>query len=235
MAFVQSLPAAPQRLDSLLIVVQAQNELMHAYHDRILSTVYWSLGGLGVIAGVLLGYGWYANFRIYERDKAALRQELRANLQVDLSGVRETFFAALEDYRTVSDARYVEHQKQTMEVGHRAAESVRDSLRMDISIIRESVDELSFSLLEIEANTWRAKDVLSNELLTLVKMVRMAVRKSEDWRVSSTLDRIRQTFRDGVAPDAELSAELVEVLNTLPERFAAEVENLKTALRASRA
>ena len=43
---------------------------------RLLNTVYCSLGTLANVTALLIGFGWFANFRVYERDKGAMRTEL---------------------------------------------------------------------------------------------------------------------------------------------------------------
>lgn len=57
-------------------ILQSQIELMRQYEDRILQTVYWSLGGMITVVVLIAGFGWFANFRLYEHDKKVLRQEL---------------------------------------------------------------------------------------------------------------------------------------------------------------
>lgn len=57
-------------------LLETQIELMKEYQGSLLDTVYWALGGVFLIVGLLLGFGWFSNFRIYERDKETLKADL---------------------------------------------------------------------------------------------------------------------------------------------------------------
>src|SRR2546430_2545662 len=64
-------PAAKQEE---LVVLKAQLEQMRFYDARLLATVYWALGGLAALTVGVIGFGWFANFKVYERDKAQLSE-----------------------------------------------------------------------------------------------------------------------------------------------------------------
>ena len=66
-----------QELKNQNDMLRAQLEVMKQYDQRLLNTVYWALGTLAAVAAALVGFGWFANFRVYERDKNALAQEPR--------------------------------------------------------------------------------------------------------------------------------------------------------------
>jgi hypothetical protein len=67
--------------DLEIIALRAQLDLMQRYDQRLLETVYWSLGVVVTALAVIVGLGFYTNFRLYERDKVAMLQELRQELQ----------------------------------------------------------------------------------------------------------------------------------------------------------
>lgn len=48
-----------------IAVLRAQLELMRQYDQRLLATVYWSLGALAAVVVLVIGLGWYTNFRVY--------------------------------------------------------------------------------------------------------------------------------------------------------------------------
>lgn len=73
----QQSQSAPAKLE----VLQAQLQTMKEYHGSLLDTVYWAMGGVFLIAGTLIGFGWFANFKVYERDKSSLRADLEAHLR----------------------------------------------------------------------------------------------------------------------------------------------------------
>ncbi len=78
----QSIGSPPVSLDVALL--KAQLEDSRKFQEQLLSTVHWSLGTLATVVALLVGFGWFANFRMYERDKAALERDLRAQLLNEL-------------------------------------------------------------------------------------------------------------------------------------------------------
>src|SRR6266581_4289412 len=83
--------------DSTLIALRAQLELMRSFQDSLLSTVYWSLGVLLVIVAVLVGFGWFANFRVYQRDLEGLKRELEVLVAKSLAELKGALEISLRD------------------------------------------------------------------------------------------------------------------------------------------
>ncbi|WP_421207204.1 hypothetical protein [Aeromonas sp. 601027] len=49
--------------------LKIENKIMKEFHEKILDTVYWSLGSVFGILALLLGFGWWSNFKLHEKDK----------------------------------------------------------------------------------------------------------------------------------------------------------------------
>lgn len=79
----QTSASATQTEFTEVILLQRQLEDSRKFQDQILSTVYWSLGTLAAVATLLVGFGWFVNFRVYERDKASLERDIRAQMSED--------------------------------------------------------------------------------------------------------------------------------------------------------
>lgn len=80
----QTSATAPQAEFNEVKLLQRQLEDSRRFQDQILSTVYWSLGILAAVAMLLVGFGWFVNFRVYERDKASLERDLRTQMNEDV-------------------------------------------------------------------------------------------------------------------------------------------------------
>lgn len=76
--------AAPQpnlQLESELKVLKMQVATMKEYHSSLLDTVYWALGTVATVAALLVGFGWFANFKFHESEKQRLKEELEGRLE----------------------------------------------------------------------------------------------------------------------------------------------------------
>jgi hypothetical protein len=227
--------AQPSQSDSVTItVLRAQNALLREYQQSLLSTVYWSLGGLGVIAGLLLGFGWFANFRVYERDKTALRQDLLGVIREENAKEQGRITQSLAESQRQLTERFTKLEEATVTAGKSAAEAVGQQLARTKASLEKQIVELELNLAEQEADKWRSEEVYTNELRVAVQMIKLAQTLERDFFVSRALDRVRASLRSGADPDADLSKELVATLGSLPPEYSTEVESLKAALRAVR-
>ena len=75
--------------DPEVVALKAQLEVMRAYDDRLLETVYWALGTTVSILLGLVVFGWFTNFRVYERDKQAIREDLQLFVREELSKIQK--------------------------------------------------------------------------------------------------------------------------------------------------
>ena len=76
---------AVEEVDLEVIELRAQLEQMRRTDDQLLETIYWSLGGLVTVSVILVGYSWFSSTRTHERDREALKQELRSLVREDIS------------------------------------------------------------------------------------------------------------------------------------------------------
>jgi hypothetical protein len=226
--------ASPRSFDSTVVALRAQNAIIREYQQDLLTTVYWSLGGLGVIAGLLLGFGWFANFRIYERDKAALRQDILGVLREEVAKEHTMIAAALSKSDEHLRSRLDEISAAASEAAESAAKSVEGRLQMLREHIDRRLTDIELDVTELEADQWAAQKVFTNELRAAVKMVRLAQKLDQEWQISRGLDRVHQSLKSGADPDADLSRSVVAMLDSLPPSYSTEVDTLKSAVKSAR-
>jgi hypothetical protein len=83
-----------------VIVLRAQLETMRQYDQRLLETVYWSLASLGAVVLLIVGLGWYTNFRLYKREVNDIKREIQNALRVEMvAAARDAANSALRDFK----------------------------------------------------------------------------------------------------------------------------------------
>ena len=68
-------------------ILQAQLEIIRNYDENLLNTVYWSLGTTVGIMLLVVGLGWYSNFRVYTRDVAEMERNIKKLVDAQKSTV----------------------------------------------------------------------------------------------------------------------------------------------------
>lgn len=69
--------------------LKAELQVMRDFTQHILSTVYWSLATVALVLLAMIGFGWYQNVKAYERDKAAMRDEILGSMKTELSEIEK--------------------------------------------------------------------------------------------------------------------------------------------------
>lgn len=222
-------PASSQ--GELVTALKAQIEVMRSYDQRILATVYWSLGGLLTIAALLIGFGWFANFRVYERDKNALAQELRGQIIADTAKQRSEIEKVLGEAVTRLEERVREATKQQIDELSQEIKGVQKELSWEAAQLR--YDVLTFQMRE-----WMHQKNLVNALRIQTKKLAVALGIGDHFRIGDTLDEIVTTVRriseeqPTLPPEANDLGELHELLRRVGPEFSVSVEQARKLLSA---
>jgi hypothetical protein len=131
------------------------------FTQHILSTVYFALTTVVVIVVAMLGFSWYQNFKVYERDKEAMRQALTASLNEQLRGKIAELESGLRDRflnfdSKIADAlekimRRLEDTRLSVEASIFQSAHFEKTPRTDFAafcmIVRQSIDHVSTPVL----------------------------------------------------------------------------------------
>ena len=196
-------------------------ELTGQLDQRLLTTVYWCLGTLVTVFLILIGYNWFVNFRIHERDFRELKNDISTGLDAAVIKVETAAKAAGEEVKTElrkNAESYI--NSKTAQI----AQTIQD--------LRGQVAELQAESVEREVDKWLAEKVYNNALRYHVRYLRLV--RNEDWRVQRGLDRMERILRTmireqpGRRPNADDIAELSRFLEGAAKQNPVLVKTLQT-------
>lgn len=202
---------APSAPTQEVLILKAELAATLAQYDALLSTVYWSLGVVAGIAILLVSYGWVTNFRIYEREQKALKDELLTLIANEQAESRRIFSEkAVGLHETIGTT-----MQELTKSEFKALKSEISSIRAEF---RGLMDDANIEIVKLHRDSWRAQDVRSNAVLESLEILEIAQRIGSDWRISETLDEIKTDLEviadksKGHALDSDTTKELVKLL-----------------------
>ena len=201
-------------------VLQAQLDTSREYSERLNNTVYWSLGVLVTIAILLIGYNWFANFRIYERDKNALLQQLNNSIEARLQQIKNTLDT---DFLT----KYEKMSESNADAAKLHSESVTHTISKSVGKFERQILMLRFQSSNAEARYWELKGVNANVLTQYKQMLKLAIELNAEHEISYSLEGLSDMLKKGVTIHWAYIPELNHMLDSLPAIFLAQVETIK--------
>lgn len=235
-------------LEDQLAQVKTQNDLLKEYQSSLLSTVYWSLSFLGGITVLLIGYGWWSNAKIHEKDKEEIRQEVSNLLEkweVDIKLTNTEFnkeqlktvdtkigsvFDQLKEIEKSTKDQLDRYSQDSKNINKLIADKV-DSLEVASESLRIKHARLVCEVNVIEERVWDTRGVTANVLLTQAEGIVHALELGSDARVSLILNRLKDTLEKLLnSPEPELRPYFINTIRNavtkLEGKFAVEVSEV---------
>jgi hypothetical protein len=188
-------------------------ELTGQLDQRLLTTVYWCLGTLVTVFLILVGYNWFVNFRIHERDFRELRKEISVRLDAAVDKIEAAAKTATQELKT-------ELRKSTESY----VDSKTSGVKSDIDSLRRDVGRLEAADLKREVDSWFSEKVYTNALFRHVQYLHKIRKVGYDWEVQKGLDKMETILkrmiseRPSLRPDADQIAELSQLLDLVAKK-----------------
>jgi len=225
---------SPKQDDPEIATLRAQLQIIRDYNDDFLSTVHWSLATVFTVVALLIGFSWYANFRLSARERAALKQELQGSLREEIANLQQQLQTDVESRFTSFKAEAEKLHGTITKSATSAGEAAAQKLKEPIASLRQDVYSLKIDVLEMEAEKWEAQKVLSNAFDRYIEIIPLAKRTGGGYILTSALDNINRLLKNGVEVDAESARNLLRVLESLPEEFSVVSDGIRDLLRKTR-
>lgn len=205
-----------------LEILQAQLQTMKEYHSSLLDTVYWAMGGVFLIAGTLLGFGWFVNFKIYERDKAFLKADVETHLREQIAELEK-----IVDRKAIAAEVNLTEKLESLVAGHTTLLNTRISEVESAYTFQSAALERAVTALKVTVwdNEMRQKDSPTGAITVAVRLLELCAEKSPH-----NLDRTLAFFLDQLDKGGKLLVteitRVTAVLAKLPPEQKAYVDRI---------
>jgi hypothetical protein len=233
--------------DSETAALRAQLELMRQYDERLLQTVYWALGTAFGLVVFVAGVGWYVNFRLYERDKEALRSELRLELDTRVESISASLKEEVKEAQTSLDDAMKQtgrnldeqakrHGKEIEKTALQAGEATAQELGGQLKELQAEIIEVRYEMSMRDAEKWAQQGVRINELRKYMDACSLAVQLTEEhysayeWLLGKPLEGIEAVLRAGTRLRVQEVTEITEMLDALPPKYSIQKQTLRALM-----
>lgn len=220
------LVAAKQQIKLL----EMQLSEVRSFQDSILTTVHWALAGVFVLVGLLLGVGWFANFKIYDRDKDSLKAEVQSNASKLSSDLSAQLMRSTADLEQMLQSRF-ETEK---EVIYKSFKSITDdslkSVVASVNVLTNKFDRMELTRLRKEMNETQSH---STALTRALYLFEFCFDRKIEHEVPNIVNFIIKNLDAGGKFTAREITELNALIDKLPEHYKVLTDKVRTKLVAS--
>jgi hypothetical protein len=239
----QSLAATTPTQPATEPVLEAQLETMRGYDERLLATVYWSLGGVFLLVVLVGGINWFTNYRLYERERESLREASKLAAQEEAAKLRTTFddmrqqsskeahqlheeIATFQSQiRDMVEAKYARVSKEIKE----AAASTREGALRAIAEAEYDNTQLR-ARYALKINSYESLQAWKDHLIALKTLGRMR----DEFFVGHAIEGIEACLQENAIISFGLEAEIVKLLEHAPQTLAGRIGHVKHLMSSAR-
>jgi len=224
-------------------VTEKELETVRDYDQRLLSTVHWALGGVFLLVALVGGLNWFTNYRLYERERDALRESSKLAAHDEAVKLR-AMFNELRD-GAAKDSAQLGAQVRSIEASVGEAMRLRDErLRKEIKDASDSLGrsfQHDLAMAEYENTKVRAAYYLAAK--SIVQCLEswgdyLGILQKLGWLdehfLGAALTGIEQALSQSSAIPYATHSKIVQYLDKAPELMASRVAKIKGQMDALR-
>jgi hypothetical protein len=226
-----NITAPPDSAAIEIAVLKASLADERKHNEAVLSTVYWSLAVLATMGAALIGFGWLANFRFYERDKDALSAALKGHMNTGLRAISRRVRYELESSKTAVASLGTRLE----EANHATVRQLLDSrvaeMHAELVRLRKGLAEI-----ELEQHAFMMDDLFKrgmdgNGFNAALRAIGAAQRAGHGSAIQHILDKVEKHLRSMKGIFATDLIQLTEAFDSLEGVNPIQKDRLSTALR----
>lgn len=197
-------------VDQEIAVLRAQLATIEKYNERILNTVHWSVGIALSLLTLLVGAGWFTNFRVSKAAQEQTSSELTAKIAAQLKVAEERLQKQIEPLTS--------ELRKSITLSAKNCASHVEAVR---TRSEKMVGDLELTIHLIEAEAWRTRKVHANSLRTYLQALEIAIGLGREFRITQVLDKIMELVRDPselkFSIDTDLRRNMTELFSKVPD------------------
>ncbi|GLH75085.1 hypothetical protein GETHLI_35880 [Geothrix limicola] len=236
-AFSFAAQETPSKQNQIPVTVQAQKSseadrlnkvettvsVIRDYNGTFMSVIIWSLSTVGTIAFALIGFSWFTNIRMIQRDIQTLRDELIAILGEKAAEAQQ-----------INSENMSLKSKEILEITTSAAEKMSNAataqIKSQISNAIKRIGELEYLNIKKDIILWNEKHVYANSCSAASELLEKSLTLNSDYYVEESIDILRDSLEKMEHDNEIADAATVRQLEGTINKLGADLKTSKLAL-----
>jgi hypothetical protein len=201
-------------------MLKAQLEVIRDYDQRLLATVYASLGGVFLLVVLVGGLNWFTNYRLYERERDSLKQSLQVASQEEAAKLAQRF----EEFKKGTENQLADYCTRVKTAAEEAANSSTRSIAHSLWMAEYENTKFRAEYFDSKEDGYRCFQAWVEHLEVLEALGWF----DERW-VGPTIGKILEVLPKCPIASYQLRTKLFKLLEKAPPILLSDVERLKKA------
>lgn len=237
--------------------LKIENRITKDFYDSLLNTIYWSLGTVFGVSALLLGFGWWSNFKLHEKDKRSIIDELslmisergseQSNaLNNEIKSIRDEIGVALTSINERIDSTKTLNEEQSKNINEIAVKlaTINNLISENKKAIRINSLSQEAGLRFVEERLWQLKGVGANVLITQLQALTANNELNKEIgintkNIDSILDRISTTIEEEFLSGKNSASDYVvtltkDTLKSIGDEYNVKINNILSLLEKAK-